>query len=190
MKEISQNNLLASAVKRATLCAATTALLTTTPIANAVDIKVGGYVKTDAIYDLDADLGPSLAVSKVPTGSNTSSEQIAVRKFREDLYYRLNVFPLHSAPLRKRKEDIAILAYHFLDKYCKKIGKPVNSINKQVMARLQRYDWPGNVRELENIIERAIILSIGRKLLTARRVVRLATCYGTKSAENPARGRA
>ncbi|MCP4874042.1 MAG: AAA family ATPase [Gammaproteobacteria bacterium] len=118
------------------------------------------------------------------------SEQIAVRKFREDLYYRLNVFPLHSAPLRKRKEDIATLAYHFLDKYSKKIGKPVNSINKQVMARLQRYDWPGNVRELENIIERAIILSIGRKLLTARRVVRLATCYGTKSAENPARGRA
>ncbi|MCP4874044.1 MAG: hypothetical protein GY896_01040 [Gammaproteobacteria bacterium] len=94
MKEISQNNLLASAVKRATLCAATTALLTTTPIANAVDIKVGGYVKTDAIYDLDADLGPSLAVSKVPTGSDTSSDP----SFRiHSLQSRLNFSASHDS---------------------------------------------------------------------------------------------
>ncbi len=74
MKEVSQNTPLAKAVKRATLCAATTALLTSVPIANALDIEVHGYVKTDATYDLDADLGPSLAVSAVPTGSGASSD--------------------------------------------------------------------------------------------------------------------
>ena len=74
MKEVSQNTPIAKAVKRATLCAATTALLTSIPIANALEIEVHGYVKTDATYDLDADLGPSLAVSAVPTGSGTSSD--------------------------------------------------------------------------------------------------------------------
>lgn len=85
MKEISQNKQLASAVKRATLCAATTAMLTSAGIVSAdhghehallhdVEIKVGGYVKTDATYDLDADLGPSFAVSNIPTGSGTDSE--------------------------------------------------------------------------------------------------------------------
>lgn len=74
MKHILANKPLATAVKRATLCVATTALLTSIPAANAVEVKVGGYVKTDATYDLDADLGPSLAASAVPTGSGTSSD--------------------------------------------------------------------------------------------------------------------
>jgi len=92
------------------------------------------------------------------------SKCIASGEFREDLFYRLNVFPLESPPLRARKQDIAALAEHFLQKYSVKIGKHINSINQKVLARLQVYNWPGNVRELENIIERAIILSEGNTL--------------------------
>lgn len=91
-------------------------------------------------------------------------DRIAAGEFREDLFYRLNVFPLHSPPLRKHKQDIAMLAHHFVKKYCAKTGRHINSIDEQIMARLQAYHWPGNVRELENIIERAIILSEGDSL--------------------------
>ncbi len=89
---------------------------------------------------------------------------IALGEFREDLYYRLNVFPIQSPPLRERSEDIATLAYHFLNKYSKKIGKRINHIEAAVMQRLETYHWPGNVRELGNIIERAVILTEGCNL--------------------------
>ena len=89
---------------------------------------------------------------------------IAQGKFREDLYYRLNVFPIQSPSLRERSEDIATLAYHFLNKYSKKIGKRIYRIEAAVMQRLETYHWPGNVRELENIIERAVILTEGSNL--------------------------
>lgn len=84
--------------------------------------------------------------------------------FRSDLYFRLNVFPVDLPALRKRKEDVALLAQHFVNKYSKKMGKSVSVIPKQVQAKLEKYHWPGNVRELENIIERAIIISSGREL--------------------------
>jgi len=84
--------------------------------------------------------------------------------FREDLYYRLNVFPLHSPPLRDHIDDIPVLAEHFLKKYSVKIGKRVDIIDDPVLVKLQCYNWPGNVRELENVIERGIILSEGRYL--------------------------
>ncbi|GJM15762.1 MAG: hypothetical protein DHS20C13_10890 [Thermodesulfobacteriota bacterium] len=79
--------------------------------------------------------------------------------FREDLFYRLNVFPLHSPALRERKEDIPLLVNYFCDKLGVKVGKNIKSVSKKVMGRLVEYNWPGNVRELENIIERAVIIS-------------------------------
>lgn len=91
-------------------------------------------------------------------------KNIAEGEFREDLYYRLNVFPIHSPPLRERSGDIATLAHHFLRKYAKKIGKRVDCIDDEVMQQLETYHWPGNVRELANIIERAVILSEGHEL--------------------------
>lgn len=84
--------------------------------------------------------------------------------FRADLYYRLNVFPINSLPLRERKEDIPLLVKHFVDRYSAKIGKKIVSIPKRVINSLQGYHWPGNIRELENVIERAVILSNGRVL--------------------------
>lgn len=85
--------------------------------------------------------------------------------FREDLYYRLSVFPLTLPPLRERKDDISLLSVYFVNKYASKMGKQINDIAQTVMEKLLSYSWPGNVRELENVIERAVILSPGQKLL-------------------------
>ena len=85
-------------------------------------------------------------------------------EFREDLYYRLNVFPLVMPPLRDHKEDIPLLVRHFIKKYGTKFGHNIKTIPKSSMNRLREYDWPGNVRELENIIERAVIISRGNQL--------------------------
>jgi len=84
---------------------------------------------------------------------------IEKKEFREDLYYRLNVFPIVCPPLRERKEDIPFLVKHFCQKHEVKAGKKVTTIPSKVMDALTAYHWPGNIRELENIIERAIILS-------------------------------
>ena len=81
------------------------------------------------------------------------------KEFREDLYYRLNVFPIQCPPLRERKEDIPLLVKHFCQKHEAKIGKHISNIPSKVMEALMEYNWPGNIRELENIIERALILS-------------------------------
>jgi formate hydrogenlyase transcriptional activator len=87
----------------------------------------------------------------------------AVRKktFREDLYYRLNVFPVFVPPLRERREDIPLLAHFLVRKFGMQIGKPIEEISDDAMTRLCAYDWPGNIRELENVIERALIISTG-----------------------------
>ena len=92
------------------------------------------------------------------------SERVANKEFREDLYYRLNVFPLEIPPLRERQEDIGLLAQHFALKYARKYGKAVERISEEALNALLRYTWPGNIRELENVIERAVILSRGTEL--------------------------
>ncbi|MFQ5605335.1 MAG: sigma 54-interacting transcriptional regulator [bacterium] len=84
--------------------------------------------------------------------------------FRQDLYYRLNVFPIECPPLRERKEDIPLLVHHFLKKFNAKTGKNIGTIPEKVMQSLTAYPWPGNVRELENIVERAVIISSGTQL--------------------------
>jgi len=80
-------------------------------------------------------------------------------KFREDLFYRLSVVPLHLPSLKERKEDIQLLIDHFLNKYTRGARKQINSIKSDVLKALMQYDWPGNIRELENTIERAVVLS-------------------------------
>ena len=84
--------------------------------------------------------------------------------FRQDLYYRLNVFPIDIAPLRERKEDIPLLADHLLNLAAKKFNCPKPRLTKALVAKLQRYDWPGNIRELQNVIERSLIVSGQREL--------------------------
>jgi two-component system NtrC family response regulator len=86
-------------------------------------------------------------------------EAIAKGQFREDFYYRLNVFSLHVPPLRERKDDIPALVDHFLRKFSLELNKPVYEVDDEIMGIFMRYPWPGNVRELENVIERAVVLA-------------------------------
>ncbi len=88
-------------------------------------------------------------------------------EFRQDLYYRLNVFPVQLPALRERVEDLPDLARHFMALYAERLGKPVDSIPAAVLERLCRFPWPGNIRELANVIERSVILSPGRNLMLA-----------------------
>jgi len=92
------------------------------------------------------------------------SRQIETGKFRKDLYYRLNVFPIHAPPLRERSEDIPPLIWTFVRQYEGKMGKRISKIPSKSMDKLQHYAWPGNVRELRNMIERAMIVSTGKTL--------------------------
>lgn len=94
-------------------------------------------------------------------------EMVKERKFREDLFYRINVFPISLPPLRERKEEIPLLVSHFMHKYNKENKKNIEGINRAALDVLVEYDWPGNVRELENIIERAIIVC-QKEIITPR----------------------
>jgi formate hydrogenlyase transcriptional activator len=89
---------------------------------------------------------------------------VSDKQFRSDLYYRLNVFPIVSPPLRERREDIPLLVRYFAQKHSRRMNKQIERIPSDTMAALSRYHWPGNVRELENLIERAVILSPGVEL--------------------------
>jgi formate hydrogenlyase transcriptional activator len=108
---------------------------------------------------------------------------VADKQFRSDLYYRLNVFPMVSPPLRERHKDIPLLVRYFAQKHSRRMNKRIERIPSETMTALFRYHWPGNVRELENLIERAVILSPGVDLLvplaelkaTAREVERPVT---------------
>jgi formate hydrogenlyase transcriptional activator len=91
-------------------------------------------------------------------------EEIKNGRFREDLYYRLNVFPISLPPLRQRKEDISLLVRHFVAKFNKKMSKKIETVSNEILNVLQEYHWPGNVRELESVIERAVIISQGTAL--------------------------
>jgi transcriptional regulator with GAF, ATPase, and Fis domain len=97
----------------------------------------------------------------IATTNRDLEEAIRNGLFRQDLYYRLNVFPITIPPLRQREEDIPLMVEAFVQQYSRKLGKQILSITKETMTALQNYSWPGNVRELESIIERAVILSPG-----------------------------
>jgi len=85
-------------------------------------------------------------------------------KFRQDLFYRLNVFPIHVPPLRERVDDIPLLLEYLTARYASKVGKRIGSVKKKAMDLFQAYDWPGNIRELQNVVERAVILCDGETL--------------------------
>lgn len=103
----------------------------------------------------------------IATTNRNLEEEIRKGRFRQDLYYRLNVFPITVPPLRQRAEDIPLLVQAFIGRYSRKLGKQITSIQKETLKALQDYPWPGNVRELENIIERAVILCPGPALQLA-----------------------
>jgi transcriptional regulator with GAF, ATPase, and Fis domain len=114
-------------------------------------IQEGEYERVGGTRTLKTD------VRLVAATNRNLVEEVRRGKFREDLYYRLNVFPITLAPLRERKSDIPLLAAHFVERACKEFNKAICMITPDAIASLRAYDWPGNVRELENVIERAVI---------------------------------
>src|SRR5262249_22618487 len=91
-------------------------------------------------------------------------ELVDAKRFRADLYYRLNVFPIHVPPLRERPEDIPLLVRYFVRHYAARMGRKIKWIPSSAMEALVNYYWPGNIRELQNLIERAVIRSTGERL--------------------------
>ncbi|MCH7973986.1 MAG: sigma 54-interacting transcriptional regulator, partial [Bacteroidetes bacterium] len=148
------------------------------------ELADGGSIFLDEIGEISLELQPKLLrvlqEGEFEKLGSTKTTKVNVRviaatnrdlrmavekgEFREDLYYRINVFPINLLPLRERKEDIPLLAQHFLLKHGTRIGKQIGAITQKVMEALINYSWPGNVRELENIIERAVIITRGNKL--------------------------
>lgn len=103
---------------------------------------------------------------RIIAASNRDLEEaVSEKKFREDLYYRLSVFPVHIPPLRQRKEDLPSLIEYFLEKYCAELGRGKKTISKEALDVMREYPWKGNIRELENAIERAIILCEGEAIM-------------------------
>jgi len=122
-------------------------------------------------------------------------KEIAEGRFREDLYYRLSVIPIQVPALRERREDIPLLARHFLETFRRTMEKPIEAVSPEAMTRLESYDWPGNVRELENTMERAVALESGREIslrVLPDRIARYSgaasTAAGATAAEFPAEG--
>ena len=148
------------------------------------ELADGGTIFLDEIGDLPLELQPKILrvlqegeferignpktikvdVRIIAATNRNLSQEIKNGNFREDLYYRLNVFPITIPPLRKRKEDIPLLVNYFVNNFSKKVGKKIDTISQSMIEKLTEYNWPGNVRELENIIERAVITIEGNKL--------------------------
>jgi DNA-binding NtrC family response regulator len=103
--------------------------------------------------------------ARIITATNMDlKKMVAEKQFREDLFYRLNVFPIYIPPLRDRRNDIPKLAYHFLKRFCRKTGKKISGFSDDALKVLVNHDWPGNVRQLKNVVERLIIMSDGNQL--------------------------
>jgi transcriptional regulator with GAF, ATPase, and Fis domain len=147
-------------------------------------IANGGTIFLDEIGDLPLELQPKLLrvlqegeyervgedvtrkvdVRVIAATNQNLAEEVGARRFREDLFYCLNVFPLALPPLRARTDDIPLLAAHVIAEVSKRLGIQAPMLTQADAARLQHYDWPGNIRELQNVIERAVILSKGVRL--------------------------
>jgi transcriptional regulator with GAF, ATPase, and Fis domain len=121
---------------------------------------------------------------RVIAATNQPLEQLVnERKFRADLFYRLNVFPITLPPLRERPADIPLLVQHFIDKYNARFKRSIISISEQSLHALEQYHWPGNVRELENLVERAVLSARGVILKVAPPAIRVEPAINDKPSE-------
>ena len=154
------------------------------------EVADGGTIFLDEIGEIHLDLQPKLLrvlqegeferlgsaktikvnVRVIAATSRDLQQEVRDQRFREDLYYRINVFPISIPPLRQRLEDIPLLVIFFVEKYNRKIGRQIEHIPKPVIEKLMQYQWPGNVRELEHVIERGIIISAGHSFTLANQL--------------------
>ena len=127
-------------------------------------VKLLRVLQEKEIERLGGSQPKKVNVRVIAATNRNLEKEVAEGRFRLDLYYRLNVFPIELPPLRQRKEDISLLTYHFLDKFNKKHKRKVMSITDQAMDSLLNYHWPGNIRELENLMEKSLLLTIGDEI--------------------------
>jgi transcriptional regulator with GAF, ATPase, and Fis domain len=130
-----------------------------------VQVKLLRVLQERVIERLGSTQTVKVDVRIIAATNRNLEDAVRDKAFREDLYYRLNVFPVVVPPLRERVEDIPALVWSFIDEFSQAFGKTIESISKASMSELQRYPWPGNVRELRNVIERAVILANDRQLV-------------------------
>jgi formate hydrogenlyase transcriptional activator len=148
------------------------------------ELANGGTLFLDEVGDIPLELQPKLLrvlqeqeferlgnsrtvrvdVRLIAATNRDLEQMVAEKQFREDLYFRLNVFPIRIPPLRERSQDIALLVQYYVDKYSQRMNKQIDVIPEETMAALCRYSWPGNIRELQNLIERAVIMTPGNVL--------------------------
>jgi DNA-binding NtrC family response regulator len=148
------------------------------------ELANGGTLFLDEVGDIPLDLQPKLLrvlqeqeferlgstrtqrvdVRMVAATNRNLEQMVRDKQFREDLYFRLNVFPIRIPPLRERTGDIPLLVRHYVEKYAQRMNKRIETIPEEAMAALCRYSWPGNIRELQNLVERAVIMTAGSVL--------------------------
>lgn len=132
-----------------------------------LQIKLLRVIQHNEFERLGSSHTVKVDVRIIATTNRDLEEEVRQGRFRQDLYYRLNVFPITVPPLRQRQDDIPLMVQSFVERYSRKLGKQIKTISKDTMKALKDYPWPGNVRELESIIERAVILCPGSVLLLA-----------------------
>jgi two-component system NtrC family response regulator/two-component system response regulator HydG len=133
-------------------------------ISPAIQVKLLRFLQEREFERVGGTQTIRVDVRVIAATNRSLPEEVAKGRFREDLYYRLNVVALEMPPLRDRKTDIPALVRFFLDRYAKENGKAIEDVAPEALALLSAYDWPGNVRELENAIERAVVLATGPHL--------------------------
>ena len=132
-----------------------------------VQVKLLRVLEERQIERLGSPRAVTVNVRIIAATHRNLEQRIAENGFRQDLYYRLNVFPIELPPLRERTEDIPLLVWRFVDEFSRSFGKRIDAISRENMEALQRYPWPGNIRELRNVVERAMIVAVGHDLTIA-----------------------
>jgi PAS domain S-box-containing protein len=130
-----------------------------------VQVKLLRVLQEQEFERLGSTRPTKVNVRVIAATNRKLEEEVALGRFRSDLYYRLNIFPIHLPALRERKPDVPLLATHFAIDFARRMGKTVRGIDTEAMTRLTAYEWPGNVRELANVLERAVILCDGPSIL-------------------------
>jgi len=129
-----------------------------------MQVKLYRVLQEGKVRPLGSNEEIDVDVRVIAATNKNFQKEIAEGRFREDLYYRLSVIPIELPALRERREDIPLLARHFLERFSKSMDKPITGISPETMRHLESYDWPGNVRELENTMERAVALESGPEI--------------------------
>jgi two-component system response regulator PilR (NtrC family) len=129
-----------------------------------MQVKLYRVLQEGKVRPLGSTEESEIDVRVIAATNKNLEKEIAEGRFREDLYYRLSVIPIHLPPLRERRDDIPLLSRAFLERYRKAMNKPIEGIDPEAMRLLEAHDWPGNVRELENTLERCVALETGPRI--------------------------